>query len=89
MIYFYMKSTQIEFTFAQVYPIKMMQRFEPADMSAFKTLGVNEIWQADGGDQAYGDQIRMSKSCEFPERDDYILTRTTNPDYPKTYINTV
>ena len=88
MIYFYM-SDGLNFPLAQVYPIKMMNRFEPADMSAFKTLGVNEIWQADGGDQAYGDQIRLSKSCEFPERDDFIITRTKNPDYPKTFINTV
>ena len=49
-IYYYLKNIDEVFPFAQVYPVKMMERFEPTDKSSFKTLGVNEIWQADGGD---------------------------------------
>ena len=72
-----------KFDLGQIYIAKTSTKVDPSDISAFMIVGVEFQLDISGGDEAYGDIIRFSESCNSPKTTDYFVQRKTNNIYSK------
>ena len=85
---YYVGSMNITFPLAQVYVGYLVDKVSPVELSSFKTQGVSETWNFEGGDQAYGDIIRFSSDWSVPASNDLAIMRPASGIFSTIAITT-
>ena len=67
----------------------MIRSVDPALGHAFNTTGVKRKWKTGLGDQAYGDHLRLSLDCDYPQATDMDIERTSIPSWPNVVIKDI
>lgn len=76
-ICYYVNSLNLTFPFAQIYIGHIVDKISPVELASFRTPGVVESWQFEGGDQSYGDSIMFGKSCYTPSTTNLVISRSS------------
>jgi len=72
---YYDSTMKVTFPLAQIYVGYIIDKITPTELSSFRTPGVTESWQFEGGDQSFGDTIMFSTDCNAPASTDMKITR--------------